>query len=150
MWKGVLVRDILIKCGVKTPADGANHVCFLGAEVMPKGRYGTSINWHTAMDPAQDVFLAYEQNGEKLTPDHGFPLRLVIPGYIGGRMIKWLNEISVTAEESDNHFHFMDNRVLPEFVDAEKATAEGWCAPEPARHTRRARRHWPRLPPRAL
>ena len=78
------------------------------------------------MDPACDVMLAYEQNGERLTPDHGFPLRLVIPGYIGGRMIKWLSEVSVTSEESDNHFHYMDNRVLPEFVDAERATAEGW------------------------
>jgi len=93
---------------------------------MPKGRYGTSINWFTAMDPACDVMLAYEQNGERLAPDHGYPLRLIIPGYIGGRMIKWLNEISVTTEESDNFFHFNDNRVLPEHVTAEIANAEGW------------------------
>jgi len=126
VWKGVLLRDVLIKCGVKTPADGANHVCFVGVEKMPKGRYGTSINYFTAMDPACDVMLAYEQNGEKLRPDHGFPLRLIIPGYIGGRMIKWLNEISVTTEESDNFFHFNDNRVLPEHVTAEIANAEGW------------------------
>jgi len=126
VWKGVLLREVLLKCGVKTPAEGAHHVCFLGSEVMPKGRYGTSITWHTAMDPSCDVLLAYEQNGEKLNPDHGYPLRLVIPGYIGGRMIKWLSEITVTPIESSNHFHYMDNRVLPEFVDAERATAEGW------------------------
>ena len=126
VWKGVLLRDVLLKCGVKTPDDGANHVCFVGKESMPKGRYGTSIVWHTAMDPACDVMLAYEQNGEKLMPDHGYPLRLVIPGFIGGRMIKWLTEISVTEKESDNYFHFNDNRVLPEHVTAEIATAEGW------------------------
>uniref|UniRef100_A0A7S4HD63 Nitrate reductase n=1 Tax=Prymnesium polylepis TaxID=72548 RepID=A0A7S4HD63_9EUKA len=126
VWKGVLLRDVLLECGVKTPDDGANHVCFVGAESMPKGRYGTSINWFTAMDPACDVMLAYEQNGERLTPDHGYPLRLIIPGYIGGRMIKWLTEISVTEAESDNFFHFNDNRVLPEHVTAEIANAEGW------------------------
>jgi len=126
VWKGVLVRDVLAACGVKSPDDGANHVCFLGAEYMPKGRYGTSINWFTAMDPACDVMLAYQQNGEPLTPDHGYPLRLIIPGYIGGRMIKWLTEITVTEAESDNFFHFNDNRVLPEHVTAEIANAEGW------------------------
>jgi nitrate reductase (NAD(P)H) len=126
VWKGVLLRDVLLACGVKKPKDGAHHVCFVGKEAMPKGRYGTSITWHTAMDPACDVLLAYEQNGEPLEPDHGFPLRLVIPGYIGGRMIKWLCDISVTTEESDNYFHFNDNRVLPEHVTAEIANAEGW------------------------
>jgi nitrate reductase (NAD(P)H) len=38
MWKGVLLRDVLLKCGVKKPTDGANHVCFVGKESMPKGR----------------------------------------------------------------------------------------------------------------
>ena len=126
VWKGVLLRDVLLKCGIKKPKDGAKHVCFVGTETLPKGRYGTSINYWTAMDPACDVMLAYQQNGENLKPDHGFPLRLLIPGFIGGRMIKWLNEITVTPEESDNFFHFNDNRVLPEHVTAEIANAEGW------------------------
>ena len=126
VWKGVRLCDVLKLAGIKSPKEGANHVCFVGVEKMPKGRYGTSINYFTAMDPACDVMLAYEQNGERLTPDHGFPLRLIIPGYIGGRMIKWLNEITVTTNESDNHFHFNDNRVLPEHVTAEIANAEGW------------------------
>jgi DMSO/TMAO reductase YedYZ molybdopterin-dependent catalytic subunit len=51
---------------------------------------------------------------------------VLIPGYIGGRMVKWLEEIEVTGEESNNFYHFNDNRVLPSDVDAEKATEEGW------------------------
>ena len=73
------------------------------------------------------------QNKAPLLPDHGAPLRLIVPGWIGGRMVKWLEEIAVTAEPSDNFYHFNDNRILPPDVDAERATAEGWwCGPVPA------------------
>ena len=89
------------------------------------GSYGTSIDMETALDPTCDVILAYKQNGEPLHPDHGYPVRLLIPGYIGGRMVKWLSEIEVTDGESNNYFHYNDNRVLPSQIDAEKATAEG-------------------------
>ena len=79
-----------------------------------------------ALDPGFDVMVAYENNGVPLTPDHGFPLRLIVPGWIGGRMIKWLEEIRVTREPSDNFYHYNDNRILPPEVDAERAAAEGW------------------------
>ncbi len=47
------------------------------------------------MDLASDVMVAYKQNDRWLTPDHGFPCRILIPGFIGGRMVKWLHEITV-------------------------------------------------------
>ncbi len=49
----------------------------------------------------------------------------------GGRMVKWLEEITVTPAESDNFYHFHDNRVLPPGIDQERAKAEG--APARAR-----------------
>ena len=45
-----------------------------------------------------DVLLAYEMNGEPLPPDHGFPLRLVVPGWIGIASIKWLGQIEVSDQ----------------------------------------------------
>ena len=62
------------------------------------------------MDPAREVLLAFEQNGERLMPDHGFPVRMIIPGYIGGRSIKWLGSIQVAGSESLDHYHYFDNR----------------------------------------
>lgn len=63
------------------------------------------------LDPSQDVMLAYMYNGKLLTPDHGFPIRLIVPGYIGGRMIKWLTNIDLQAQESQDYYHFYDNRL---------------------------------------
>ena len=50
---------------------------------------------------------------------------MIIPGHIGGRMVKWLEEIEVSNEESDNHYHFNDNRVLPSHVTEALAKDEG-------------------------
>ena len=65
--------------------------------------------------------LAYKMNGEMLRPDHGKPLRAVIPGQIGGRSVKWLKKLTLTAAPSDNWYHIYDNRVLPTMVSPEES-----------------------------
>ncbi|GAY41715.1 hypothetical protein CUMW_061560 [Citrus unshiu] len=129
VWRGVPLRHVLKRCGIFSRKSGALNVCFEGAEDLPGGggsKYGTSIRKEVGMDPARDIILAYMQNGELLSPDHGFPVRVIIPGCIGGRMVKWLKRIIVTTQESDNYYHYKDNRVLPSHVDAELANAEAW------------------------
>lgn len=126
LWTGVKLSVLLEKCGVDMSR--ARHVCFVGPEKegLPNGTYGTSIDIATVMSPYSDVLIAWEQNGMRLTPDHGYPVRVVIPGWIGGRMVKWLETIEVTDKPSENYYHFFDNRIMPPHVDAELAKAEGW------------------------
>lgn len=50
------------------------------------------------------VLLAHSQNGEPLTQKHGFPVRVVLPSYIGARSVKWLDEISIELHESQNFY----------------------------------------------
>ncbi|KAL9245522.1 hypothetical protein vseg_019166 [Gypsophila vaccaria] len=129
IWRGVPLRDVLKRCGIMSSKKSALNVCFEGAEDLPGGggsKYGTSVRKEYAMDPARDIILAYMQNGERLSPDHGFPVRMIIPGFIGGRMVKWLKRIIVAPTESDNYYHYKDNRVFPSHVDAELANAEAW------------------------
>ncbi|KAK1558278.1 hypothetical protein Q3G72_000649 [Acer saccharum] len=129
VWRGVPLRDVLKRCGILSRKNKAFNVCFEGTEDLPGGggsKYGTSIKRDIAMDAVRDIIIAYMQNGERLSPDHGFPVRMIIPGFIGGRMVKWLKRIIVTTQESDNYYHYKDNRVLPPHVDAELANAEAW------------------------
>jgi nitrate reductase (NAD(P)H) len=87
--------------------------------------YGASHHRHAMMDPTRPVMLAFLANGELLHPDHGYPVRLLIPGYIGGRMIKWLDRITVATKETDNFYHIFDNRVFPPHIlSKEVATKE--------------------------
>lgn len=126
IWTGIPLHCLLTYCGVVR--EKARFVWFEGADALPKNNYGTCIPARTALDPSCDVLVAWEMNGERLTPDHGFPLRIIVPGHIGGRMVKWLSRIHVSEVESDNYHHLHDNRVLPSHVDAEQATAENWWA----------------------
>jgi len=65
-------------------------------------------------------------NNEPLLPDHGFPLRVVIPGYVGARMVKWLASITVSDTESASWYHSHDNKLFPPFVTAKRAEREDW------------------------
>lgn len=82
------------------------HVIFEGAEDLPNGKYGTSQRYRWARQKEKGMLLAWAMNGEALEPDHGFPLRLVVPGQIGGRSVKWLKRIEVSDKESQHHLHF--------------------------------------------
>ncbi|KAK8079513.1 nitrate reductase [Apiospora hydei] len=116
LWTGVVIGDLLKRA---IPKRGARYVCFEGADKLPNGYYGTSVKLNWAMDPNRGILVAHKMNGETLHPDHGKPLRVVVPGQIGGRSVKWLKKITVTAAPSDNWYHIYDNRVLPTMVDPE-------------------------------
>ncbi|KAK0750991.1 nitrate reductase [Schizothecium vesticola] len=116
LWTGVSLGDLLARAG---PKRGAKYVFFEGADKLPNGYYGTSVKLGWAMDPERGIMVSYKMNGEPLHPDHGKPLRIVIPGQIGGRSVKWLKRIVVTSAPSDNWYHIYDNRVLPTMVSPE-------------------------------
>ncbi|TKA24887.1 Nitrate reductase [NADPH] [Salinomyces thailandicus] len=128
LFTGVVMGDVLKKA---KPKRGARYVCMEGADKLPNGYYGTSVKLNWVLDPNRGMMLAHAMNGEKLRPDHGYPLRAVVPGQIGGRSVKWLKKIIVTAEPSDNWYHLWDNRVLPTMVSPEEsANDEKWWRDE--------------------
>ena len=106
-WAGASLADILSQVGV---TEGAKHVWFEGLDQIPKGDgiipFGGSIPIEKAMmaNTVAAPLLAYSMNGAPLTPDHGFPLRTVVPGYIGARSVKWLGKIVVSDRPSPNHY----------------------------------------------
>ncbi len=92
-WRGVCLRHVLDRAGIK---DTAYHVCPKGSETdAHEGEIKIPIPVNKAMD--EDTILALEMNGEPLPPDHGFPVRVIVPGWIGAYSVKWVREIEVSA-----------------------------------------------------
>ena len=114
-WTGVLLRDVLER--VEPAADGV-EVRFEGAD---RGAYHLSpilaeteqdrpdascapCRWPTATDPAAEILIAYEMNGEPLRPDHGAPFRLIAPHWYAVASVKWLKRIDVLTEPFAGEF----------------------------------------------
>jgi len=72
--------------------------------------YEMSVPMEKLLD--QDTLLAYEMNGEPLPKDHGFPVRLLIPGWYGMASVKWLTKITV-MDHPNGGFHELDYRFYP-------------------------------------
>jgi sulfite oxidase len=106
-WAGVSLGDVLAAAGVQA---GAAHVAFTGLDRARGAGEGNEFGASIPLDKALrgEVLLAHEMNGEQLLPLHGFPLRAVVPGYVGARSVKWLSSVTVQAQPSDNFFQVHD------------------------------------------
>jgi DMSO/TMAO reductase YedYZ molybdopterin-dependent catalytic subunit len=94
-WRGVRLRDVL---EAAQPGDGALEVLFTGLDRGIEGGDEQAFQRSLPIELARsdDVLLAYELNGEPLPPQHGRPLRLLVPGWYGMTNVKWLARITVT------------------------------------------------------
>lgn len=116
LWTGIPIGELLARA---KPKRGARYVCFEGADKLPNGYYGTCTKLNSCMDRNKGIMIAHKMNGRPLPPDHGKPVRIIIPGNIGGRSVKWLTKITLTDAPSDNWYHIYDNRVLPTMITPE-------------------------------
>lgn len=121
-WTGARLADVLAEAG---PAAGAAHVAFAAPDVSdhadPPQPYGSSVPVDKVR--AGDVLLAWAMNDEPLPRVHGGPVRVVVPGYIGARSVKWVQRVTVQAEPSENYFQAVAYRLLP--ADGEQAPGLG-------------------------
>jgi len=96
-WRGAALADLLEEAG---PAASALDVVFAGLDRGVEGgveqRYERSLALGEALEAG--AVLAYEMNGAPLPPQHGFPVRLVVPGWYGMTNVKWLSRIEVLTE----------------------------------------------------
>jgi len=86
VWKGLPLRDLLDQAGVLS---GAARVRLHGVD-----NYTDTIPLEKAMEPT--TLLAYEMNGAPLPDRHGYPLRVIVPGYFGEKNVKWVTRVEVT------------------------------------------------------
>lgn len=102
---GVALADVLSAAGLR---NGAREIVFRGADRGFEKNVGKEINFERSL-PVEiaihpDTILAYAMNGEPLPVDHGYPVRVVVPGWYGVAAVKWLLEIEAINESFDGYF----------------------------------------------
>lgn len=111
VWKGVPLSALLARA---KPNSSATEIILEGADAGPAEKsprppgdihFARSVPLRKAMD---DVLLAYEMNGERLTAAHGFPVRAIVPGWYAMASVKWLRRIIVTDQPFAGYFQTID------------------------------------------
>lgn len=111
-WTGARLADVLRAAGLQ---EHARHVCFSAPDrtepATPTRTYGSSIEIQKAL--SEEVLLAWQLNGHALPAVHGAPARVVVPGYIGARSVKWVDRVTASLLPSDNYFQQTAYRLVP-------------------------------------
>jgi len=113
-WTGALLHEVLELVhpaaeGVEVRFEGADHGSYHLQPVLPETNqqdltFVRSLPIALATDPAAELLIAYEMNGEPLGPDHGAPFRLIVPHWYAVASVKWLKRIDVLTEPYTGEF----------------------------------------------
>jgi len=107
-WKGMDLQYLLSSIKDKR----VKHIQFESIDGVK-----TSIPINKVLDPNGDVILAYEMNGEELPKDHGYPIRVIIPGYVGIRNLKWVKSIKLSDKEVEGPWQTgLSYKMLPPYI----------------------------------
>ncbi len=112
-WTGAPLSAVLEAAGAE--AGESLHVAFTGADTCQPSDggapYGVSLPMEKALHP--DTLVVHAMNGEPLAAEHGFPLRIVAPGWAGVRSPKWLSAVTVQDRPSEAHQQAGDYKLFP-------------------------------------
>lgn len=104
-WSGVALADVLDELGVR---DKAVEAVFTGSDRGTDGHQSQPIPFQRSLPLSKaihpDTLLATHMNGEPLEPNHGHPLRLIVPGWYGVASVKWLTDIELVERPFEGHF----------------------------------------------
>jgi DMSO/TMAO reductase YedYZ molybdopterin-dependent catalytic subunit len=113
-WKGTLLHEVLDQVhpaadSVEVRFEGADHGPYHLKPVLPETNkddlsFVRSLPLAHATDPAAEILIAYEMNGEPLIADHGAPFRLIVPHWYAVASVKWLKRIDVLTEPYAGEF----------------------------------------------
>jgi len=119
-WTGVRLSTLLDEAGVQA---GAKWILAEGADAAAMTR---SIPMDKALD---DIIVAYSQNGERIRPEQGYPLRLIVPGWEGNVQVKWLRRLKLgerpwqTREETSKYTDLMPDGIARQFTFVQEASS---------------------------
>lgn len=100
-YTGILITDLLKELGFDLEHLRDKHLIAESMDVDVLGKhYEVSVPMSMVLDPRNEVILAYQMNGEDLPLEHGYPLRLVVPGTVGVRNAKWVKALTISDEEA--------------------------------------------------
>jgi DMSO/TMAO reductase YedYZ molybdopterin-dependent catalytic subunit len=113
-WTGALLGDVLAMAqpasqGVEVRFEGADHGPYHLQAILPETNqndltFVRALPIAEAVDPSSAIMVAYEMNGEPLTPDHGAPFRIIAPHWYAVASVKWLSRIDVLNEPFTGEF----------------------------------------------
>jgi DMSO/TMAO reductase YedYZ molybdopterin-dependent catalytic subunit len=113
-WTGALLGDVLALAqpasqGVEVRFEGADHGPYHLQAILPETNqndltFVRALPIAEAVDPSSAIMVAYEMNGEPLTPDHGAPFRIIAPHWYAVASVKWLSRIDILTEPFTGEF----------------------------------------------